>query len=171
MTHLLPFCYLRGMTKKNSLSLPSDPPAWYLDLSMTETYPPEGQPFEVRWRDFEGSSWGVVGARVDSGLSLRVLEGDEGYWSWVDSGDTTKDDGQTYGSVEAAQLGAVRLAIEGVEEELVDLDEEIEAEEASLSENPDDREEFDYLRGYRENIEEVMRVLREEAARLEAILG
>lgn len=157
------------MTKKNSLSLPTDPPAWYIDLFMAETYPPKGQPYEVRWRDFEGSSWGLIGARIETSLSLRVLEGDGGYWGWVDSGDSTKDDGVTYGSVEAAQLGAVRLAIEGAEGELFDLDEEIETAEAS--EDPDDSKELRYLKGYRKNVEDMMNALREEAARLEAILG
>ena len=56
------------MNKKTRL--PEDPPAWYTDLSMNEVYPPEGQPYEVNWRPFEGSSWGLIGARIDSLLSL-----------------------------------------------------------------------------------------------------
>ena len=96
----------------------------------------------MRWHPFEGSSWGLIGARVSSVLSLRVLESETGYWGWVDYYDGTRDNGLTYASVEAAQLGAVRFAVGEVEADLAGLTERLGLGEADPPEDPRETEEL-----------------------------
>ena len=147
------------MREKKPVRLPSHPPAWYLDLGGREPYPPPGQPLEVRWRSFEGSSWGLIGARVSSVLSLRVLESETGYWGWADYYDGTRDDGLTYASVEAAQLGAVRFAVGEVEADLAGLTERLGLGEADPPEDPRETEELELQRRDRGHLEALLKVL------------
>ena len=83
----------------------------------------------------------------------------------------TRDDGETYESAEAAQLGAVGFAIGILREDLVGLKESVEAGEADPPEDPVELEELDLLKEDRKNLEEVLRVLGEEKARLETMLS
>ena len=134
------------------MSLRNPFPDWYLsEAPMTEV--------SLKWRAFEDSEVGLVGARLDRGIGLRVLEASEGtgYEAWLDRYDETHFGDTAYPTVEAAQLAGVRLAQKLERPSLEDLEDQVayyREEEAQGRGDP-----ADDLEGLTEDLEETRALL------------
>ena len=134
------------------MSLRNPFPDWYLsEAPMTKV--------SLEWRAFEKPEVGLVGARLDRGVGLRILEASEGtgYEAWLDRYDETHFGDTAYPTVEAAQLAGVRLAQKLERPSLEDREDQVayyREEEAQGRGDP-----ADDLEGLTEDLEETRALL------------
>ena len=134
------------------MSLRNPFPDWYLsEAPMTAT--------SLEWRAFENSEVGLVGARLDRGVGLRILEASEGtgYEAWLDRYDETHIDDTAYPTVEAAQLAGVRLAQKLEQPSLEELEDQVAYYREKAAQGRG--EPMDDLEGLTEDLEETRALL------------